>query len=221
MGLIVVVALLAMLSTSLAVSTTAATTALLSGFTWSDCGDANATFHVHSLDVTSPLTIPGEVKVSVVASLTSQLPSDTVLTFRIYTNSSFGPTYARLLPCIGNQGSCAYKLCDLLTLTDQSSSVTRQLVTALGGGGLDLTQCPPGASNVTLSDVTITIPDMLQSPIDSFINTNNYFVTATLLSPDGHQKYGCVQMDMPVHKTCLGWLCPKSIDYVIKLMEQK
>ena len=59
----------------------------------------------------------------------------------------------------------------MVTLGQQSSSVTRQLVTALKRGGLNA-QCPFSASStISLRDVTIHIPSMLHTQMDTVINT--------------------------------------------------
>ena len=70
-----------------------------------------------------------------------------------------------------NLSHSAYKVCDMVTLGQQSSSVTRQLVTALTRGGLNA-QCPVSASStIFLRDVTIHIPSMLHTTMDTVINT--------------------------------------------------
>ena len=64
-----------------------------------------------------------------------------------------------------------YKVSDMLTLSQQSSSVTRQLVAALTGGGLN-PQCPgTSPTNISLHGVTIDIPSMLHTALDTVINT--------------------------------------------------
>ncbi|XP_076443973.1 uncharacterized protein LOC143282258 [Babylonia areolata] len=208
---------------------------LLPGFSWDHCG---AEFHtpatppvqVLALNVSSPLTIPGQLTVHrLEARVVQPLPADVLLHFVLQANSSFGPDFPKTYPCFpGQGGSCAYKLCDLLTLTPDASSIRRQIVNALMGAGLS-PGCPvsspslsPSSSSaasavtIALSDVTLDIPSMLHTPMDTFINTNNYYLTARLVA--GGQTLGCVRMLTPVRRVCQGWLCPQSEDQAIHFL---
>ena len=66
-----------------------------------------------------------------------------------------------------NLSHSAYKVGDMVTLGQQSSSVTRQLVTALTHGGLNVS----APSTISLHDVNIHIPSMLHTQMDTVINT--------------------------------------------------
>ena len=84
-------------------TTTTMTTTYCYAIIAGNTNDTSLLLRVQTLNVTSPLYIPGQVTiVELEATLSGPLPAGALIHFNILSNSSFGPDLPRQLPCFQN-----------------------------------------------------------------------------------------------------------------------
>ncbi|XP_062595880.1 ganglioside GM2 activator-like [Saccostrea cucullata] len=131
-------------------------------FQMTDCGSSRDV-QFHSVSVTPmPVRIPGDIRLSVDASLTKAIGSSR-MSLSIKRKSYFGVEVP--MPCLFNIGSCTYD--DLCTMVQKMitenwvgivGGIGTQIQTMLTSVGVNASQCPQPPRNIRITDYPISIP---------------------------------------------------------------
>eukprot|EP00047_Mylnosiga_fluctuans_P001380 m.220008 g.220008 ORF g.220008 m.220008 type:complete len:196 (+) comp10293_c0_seq1:2502-3089(+) len=159
----------------------------LTKFAWKDCGDASNALHVTNLNLSpDPITIPGNLTVSLAAALSkaaaSPISADLVL-----------KKGALKIPCIDNIGSCHYA--DICTLLEKIPLNPDGTCPAPLSTYKIPCRCPLGAGSWNIPNLEIAIPKPKSIP--SWLTNGDYSVAATLNA--GGAQLLCLDVSISLH----------------------
>lgn len=154
----------------------------VSDFSWCNC-EGTYPGEIRSLSLKpDPVTIPGDVQLSVAVSTTVPLTSPTKLALKLQ-KEVLGLWID--VPCVDNIGSCSYDVCECLDNLIPPGEPCPEPLASLGIP----CHCPFTAGDYSLPESTFYIPDVT---LPSWVTNGDYRVTGTLSS--NNQEVGCAKI---------------------------
>jgi len=155
----------------------------VSAFSYSDCGAASNAGHVQQLSITpDPIQIPGNITVSLKASLATNETAPIKAAIKLQKKSKIGTW--NTIPCIDNIGSCTYDdLCELLA--KNIPLVDGQCPPEFIEHNAPC-RCPIPAAALSIPGLSIAIPKLPPS-IPSFLVQGDFQVNVQLTGSNGAQ----------------------------------
>ncbi|XP_069619650.1 ganglioside GM2 activator-like isoform X2 [Ranitomeya imitator] len=163
--------------------------------TWQNCDSGKLPGTIKSLSISpDPVTIPGEVTVSLV--LNTDVPLSSPLQIKISAEKELLDEWLTV-PCIDKFGSCTYN--DICGLLDSFFKPGQQCPGPLATYGLPC-HCPFKAGSYALPTTSFKIPNL---SLPSWMADGNYRVTGILTH--NNEEIGCAKLTFTLSTTSSWW----------------
>ncbi|XP_034961588.1 ganglioside GM2 activator isoform X1 [Zootoca vivipara] len=161
----------------------------IQNFAWQNCGPSSDPAVIRSLSISpDPISMPGDVTVSVAAATTVALTSP--LKGEVVLEKKIGDMWIKV-PCVDELGSCTYD--DLCAKLDQAIPPGQPCPEPMQTYGIPC-HCPFRAGSYNLPSSTFYIPTLDLPPM----LTNGDYRFKVVLS-NGDQQLGCLKLSLSLH----------------------
>ncbi|XP_061195122.1 ganglioside GM2 activator-like [Saccostrea echinata] len=181
-------------------------------FQMTECGSSRDV-QFHSVSLTPmPVQIPGDIRLSVDASLTKTIGSSK-MSLSIKRKTYFGVEVP--MPCLFHIGSCTYD--NLCTMVHQMitenwvgivGGIGTQIQTMLSSVGVNASQCPQPPRNIRIVNYPISIPRI--PAILTWFAAGDYHVIVKVNENDTGRQLVCLDLQLSVTQqrepSRSGWL---------------